>query len=66
MQIVNSRPKTDFLPEDFPKLLKRSLVFGARVVVRPFSLKLRSITMSFESDISNDNLQGNVYKQTDT
>ena len=49
-------PKTDFLSEDFPKLLKRSLVFRARVVVGPFSLKLKSITMSFESDISNDNL----------
>ena len=49
-------PKTDFLSEDFSKLLKRSLVFRARVVVGPFSLKLKSLTMSFESDISNDNL----------
>ena len=32
-------PKIDFLPEDFPKLLKRSLVFRAPVVVGPFSLK---------------------------
>ena len=49
-------PKTDFLTEDFPKLLKRSLDFRAQVVVGPFSLKLKSITMSFESDISNDKL----------
>ena len=49
-------PKTDFLFEDFQKLLKRSLVFRASAVVGPFSLKLKSITMSFESDISNDNL----------
>ena len=48
--------KTDFLPEVFPKLLKRSLVFRARVVVEPFSLKLKSIATSFESNISNDNL----------
>ena len=49
-------PKTDFLSENFMKLLKRSLVFRACVVVGPFSLKLKSLTMSFESDISNDNL----------
>ena len=47
-------PKTDFLSEDFPKLLNRSLVFRTRLVVGPFSLKLKSKTMSFESDISND------------
>ena len=49
-------PSTDFLSEDFSKLLKRNLVFRARVVVEPFSPKLKSSTMSFESDISNDNL----------
>ena len=64
VQIVNDRPKhlqqwdpkTDFLSEDFPKRLKRNLVFRAGVVVGPFSLKLKSLTISFESDISNDNL----------
>ena len=44
-------PKTNFLSEDFPKILKRSLVFRARVVVGPFSLKLNSITMSFKFNI---------------
>ena len=48
--------KTNLLSEDFPKLLKRSLVFRARAVVGTFSLKRKSITMSFESDFSNDNL----------
>ena len=64
VQIVIDRPKnlqqwdrkTDFLSEDFSKLLKKSLVFRARVVVGLISLKLKSLTTSFESDISNDNL----------
>ena len=72
MQIVMHRPKnlqqwdpkTDFRSEDFPKLLKRSLVFRARVLVGPFSLKLKSLTMSFKSDIFKDNAQGNAYEQT--
>ena len=64
MQVVIHRPKNlpqwdpkrDLLSEDFTKLLNRSLVFRARAVVGPFSLKLKSLTMSFESDISNDSL----------
>ena len=49
-------PKTDFLSEYFPKLLKRTSVFRASVVVGPFSLKRKSITMTFEFDISKDML----------
>ena len=57
-------PKTDFLSEDFPKLSKSNLVFRARVVVGPFSLKLKSLTISFESDISKNDLEGNAYEKT--
>ena len=44
----------------FPKLLKESLVFRARLVAGSFLLRLKTIDVRFKLNTFHDNLAGNV------
>ena len=68
MQVVNvdlklynkGIPKQNICLRYFPKLLKKSLVFRARLVAVFFSLRLKTMTMCFKLNIFHDNLAGYV------
>ena len=53
-------PNTDFLSDNFLKLLNESLVFRAPLVVGSSLLKFKTITMCFKHVFCN-NLRGNAY-----
>ena len=71
LQVKNYRPKilqqgnsnTDILSEEFPKLLMKSLVFRAPLVVGSFLVKLKTTTKCFKLNNVHNNLKDSVYGQ---
>ena len=69
LQVVKCRTKvwqhgdfnTNFLPESFPKLLKKSLIFRGRLVIGSFLLKLYTVTVCFKLNVFHNNLKDKVY-----